>query len=53
MLGTRHCFNGIADSTHALISLKPMDQVVALDPKARTVTVEAGMSYGQSVPLSP
>ena len=49
-LGTRHCFNGIADSTHALISLKPMDQVVALDPKARTVTVEAGMSYGQLCP---
>ena len=50
VLGTRHCFNGIADSTHALISLKPMDQVVALDPKARTVTVEAGMSYGQLCP---
>ena len=28
-LGTRHCFNGIADSAHALISLKPMDRVVA------------------------
>ena len=50
VLGTRHCFNGIADSTHALISLKPMDQVVALDPKARTVTVEAGMTYGQLCP---
>ena len=50
VLGTRHCFNGIADSTHALISLKPMDQVVALDAKARTVTVEAGMSYGQLCP---
>jgi xylitol oxidase len=50
VLGTRHCFNGIADSTQALISLKPMDRVVALDPKALTVTVEAGMSYG---PLCP
>jgi xylitol oxidase len=50
VLGTRHCFNGIADSTHALISLKSMDQVVALDPKARTVTVEAGMNYGQLCP---
>ena len=29
VLGTRHCFNGIADSTHALISLKSMDRVVA------------------------
>src|SRR5262245_50249397 len=50
VLGTRHCFNGIADSSDALISLKPMDRVVALDPKARTVTVEAGISYGQLCP---
>jgi xylitol oxidase len=51
VLGTRHCFNGIADSNRALISLEPMDRVVALDPKARTVTVEAGMSYGQLCPI--
>ena len=50
VLGTRHCFNDIADSRHALISLKAMDRVVALDPQARTVTVEAGMSYGQLCP---
>jgi xylitol oxidase len=50
VLGTRHCFNGIADSTHNFISLREMDRVVALDPKARTVTVEAGMSYGQLCP---
>jgi len=50
VLGTRHCFNNIADSTHNLLSLKPMDQVVALDPEARTVTVAAGMSYGQLCP---
>ena len=49
-LGTRHSFNGIADSKHALISIRQMDQVVALDPKARTVQVEAGMSYGQLCP---
>ncbi len=50
VLGTRHCFNNIADSKHAFLSLKPMDQAVALDPKARTVTVAAGMSYGQLCP---
>ena len=50
VLGTRHCFNKIADSKDLLLSLKAMDKVVALDPDARTVTVEAGMSYGQ---LSP
>lgn len=51
VLGTRHCFNGIADSRHALVSLRSMDRVVALDPRARTVTIEAGMSYGQLCPL--
>ena len=50
VLGTRHCFNGIADSTQALISLKRLDQVVALDREARAVTVEAGISYGQLCP---
>ena len=50
VLGTRHCFNTIANSTDNLLSLRSMDQVVALDPEARTVTVEAGMSYGQLCP---
>jgi xylitol oxidase len=50
VLGTRHCFNKIADSTSHLLSLKAMDEVVALDPEAHTVTVAAGMTYGQ---LSP
>lgn len=50
VLGTRHCFNSIADSKHNLISLREMDQVVALDAKARTVTLESGMSYGQLAP---
>lgn len=50
VLGTRHCFNGIADSTQNLLSLREMDQVVALEPTARTVTVQAGMSYGQLCP---
>lgn len=49
-LGTRHCFNGIADSKHHLLSLGHMNRVVALDPKALTVTVEAGISYGQLGP---
>lgn len=50
VLGTRHCFNKIADSTHQLLSLKAMDKVVALDAEARTVAVESGMSYGQLCP---
>jgi xylitol oxidase len=50
VLGTRHCFNGIADNHHALVSLRAMDRVIALDATARTVTLEAGMSYGQLCP---
>jgi alditol oxidase len=50
VLGTRHCFNNIADSTQNLLSLKSMDEVVALDSAARTVTVDAGMTYGQLCP---
>src|SRR5215469_2555518 len=49
-LGTRHCFNKIADSKDYLLSLHSMDQVVALDPQQRTVTFDAGMSYGQLCP---
>lgn len=51
VLGTRHCFNNIADSKDNFLSLKPMDELVALDPKASTVTVAAGMTYGQLCPL--
>ena len=50
VLGTRHCFNNIADSTYDFLSLKSMDEVVALDPVARTVTVDAGITYGRLAP---
>jgi alditol oxidase len=50
VLGTRHCFNAIADSSHHLLSLKPMHAIVALDEAARTVTVEPGVTYGQLGP---
>lgn len=51
VLGTRHCFNSIANSNDQFISLKEMDQVVDLDPIARTVTVEGGLTYGGLCPL--
>ncbi len=50
VLGTRHCFNSIADSRHNFLSLKPMHEVVALDAGARTVTIDAGITYGQLCP---
>ena len=50
VLGTRHCFNNIADSKDRFLRLKPMDQVIALDPAKRTVTVGTGITYGQLCP---
>jgi alditol oxidase len=47
VLGTRHCFNHIADSTDEFLSLRPMNKVLELDAQARTVTIPANMSYGQ------
>ena len=49
-LGTRHCFNKIADSKNNLISTKELNKVVALDETARTVTVEGGIKYGELAP---
>ena len=51
VLGSRHCFNNIADSRDTFLSLKPLDEIVSLDPQARTVTIDAGITYGQLSPL--
>jgi alditol oxidase len=52
VLGTRHCFNTIANSTDYLLSLRPaFEKVVSLNAAARTVTIEAGMAYGQLAPI--
>jgi xylitol oxidase len=50
VLGTRHCFNTIADSQHALLSLSGM-QEITLDAIGRTVTVGPGVKYGQLGPF--
>ena len=46
VLGSRHSFNGIADSKENLISLEKFDRVLGIDRTRRTVTVEAGIKYG-------
>ncbi len=46
-LGSRHSFNKIADSTENQISLKEFNKVISLDRTANTVTVGAGMKYGE------
>lgn len=47
VLGTRHSFNGIADSTESLLSLEKINRVTALDHTRNRVTVEAGVQYGE------
>jgi xylitol oxidase len=49
-LGTRHCFNKIADSQHYLISTRELNKVIALNTEAGTVTVESGIKYGELAP---
>ncbi len=49
-LGSRHCFNDIANSKFALIGMEKMNKVVSIDKSARTVTIEGGMNYGQLCP---
>ncbi|HSZ33749.1 MAG TPA: FAD-binding protein [Puia sp.] len=49
-LGTRHCFNAIADSKYNLISSNKLNNILSLDAANKTLTVEAGIKYGE---LSP
>jgi len=46
VLGSRHSFNDIADTTEDILTLEHFDQIVALDRERRTVTVEANIRYG-------
>jgi xylitol oxidase len=46
-LGTRHSFNDIADSPENLVSLNHFDKILDLDREHQTVTVEAGVRYGE------
>jgi alditol oxidase len=48
--GTCHCFNRIADSKDALVATRQLNKVVSLDREKGTVTVEAGIKYGDLAP---
>jgi len=50
VLGTRHCFNTIADTKDRFISLRDMNKIIGLDEKAKTITVEGGIKYGELAP---
>jgi xylitol oxidase len=45
-LGSRHCFNDIADSAE-LVSLARMPRELTVNADRSTVTIDAGMTYGE------
>ena len=45
-IGSRHSFNGAADSPGELIDLGGIDPNIVIDADARTVTVGAATNYG-------
>ena len=47
VLGTRHCFNTIADSKDEFLSISNLDPAITIDRNNNTVTVAAGVRYGQ------
>lgn len=48
-LGSQHSFNAIADSKDNLVSSRQLNKIISLDRTANTVTVEAGIKYGELV----
>jgi xylitol oxidase len=46
-LGTRHSFSDIADTSGDLVSTERLNRVIGIDSNRRTVTVEAGIRYGE------
>lgn len=46
VLGTRHSFNAIADSPHALLSTQKLPQRIEIDAEKMTVTIDGGIKYG-------
>src|SRR5438445_485726 len=49
-LGTRHCFNRIADSTQQLLTTDFAAQAPVIDSAARTISVGPGIRYGTIAP---
>ncbi|WP_018932962.1 FAD-binding protein [Gracilibacillus lacisalsi] len=45
VVGSRHSFNGIADSSENMVSLQKMNKIIVLDRDNQTVTVEGGIIY--------
>lgn len=49
-LGSKHSFNTIANNTNNLVSLRDMNKIVSLNKTENTITIEAGLRYGDFAP---
>lgn len=49
-LGSRHCFNDIADSPTHQISTEKLNSAITIDPEKMTATLGAGLRYGDIAP---
>jgi xylitol oxidase len=47
VLGTRHCFNKIADTEAPLLSTALLNKIIKIDAENWSVTVEGGTRYGE------
>jgi xylitol oxidase len=50
VVGSRHSFNAIADSTGDLICLDRLEPVLEVDAERRQVTIDGGVTYGRVAP---
>ena len=51
VVGARHSFNHIADTTGALISLRALPRRAEIDKVGRTVTIDGGTTYAELAPV--
>src|SRR3954454_23916809 len=49
-LGTRHSFSAVADTSGDLVGVARLPRRIEIDPQARTVTVSAGLRFGELTP---
>jgi xylitol oxidase len=50
VLGSRHSFSAIADSTGDLISLDRLQPVLEIDAERQQITIDGGVTYGRLAP---
>ena len=50
VIGSRHCFNDIADTTGDLVFLGNLDNTAVIDEQNHRATVNAGITYGELCP---